>query len=952
MTDMSLHPVRKYRNFIIPYFILSACLFLLSYAVTAFADLDASPYSGMVISHVTLDFPSDIKTDSIKELIKTKQGIPFSMNDADETIRLIYSTNQCSNVALGITTADSRIFLTYKCEPIIVVSKMEFYGVKSVPVKDLEHAVYVQPGTPFYSSSLNTIKEQVIRFYNDVGFMTVNVKVSFEQTSRDSVTLRADVEEGRPAIVKSIKFTGEPEIESSALSAQISIKPQERLIRSTVDNVIGTLETYYHSQGYWQVSLRRPEIIYSANFEEAYINIDIHAGPLYVFEFIGAKHISHEELLDIMGIKKSGGYLNFEIYKIRLENYFKDKGYYFCTVDYSVLKKKRIHVIYNFHEGKKIFIAGIFFSGNRHISSSAIKAQILTMPWRLYSYIYNYRYNGVLSPQRFENDMKAIIYLYKINGFLNVKISTIKIDFVDQRKEWINLTIVMQEGDQTTVNSVSVNGVSEKMNKPVMSMIDQIRINGPFNLWQVQDIKRDIEQFYFSHGYINAAVEYDYRINKTNAEVAFRVKEGARIYIGKVIIAGNIKTATWVIEKNLDFKTGMYFIPDNIIQSRINLLKTGYFENVDIKPVPDSNHRNTVDIDVIVKERKTRGVAVSVGYGTVEGYRGAVDLYDNNILGTARSLDFHIGGGVQPAVYEFRKMFNFNNYITNERDLDLGYKENYIFNTDITGSIDLIDSYVKNLVVRYGLKTRSVVVGLNRNISQALKLSLQYDFEIREPMDVQPGAVLGPADVQPRQLGIISPIIFIDERNNPFNPTNGYFQILRLDWAKHWFISQEEYLKLYTAATKYVPVSNGVTYVLSLRGGYTWPLGTTVALPIEKRFYLGGGSTIRGFVEDTVGPIGADNTPIGGDILLNYQTEFRINLIDSFDWVVFTDGGNVWSAPGSFELKGMHDIRKTAGVGIRYVTPAGALNLDVGFKLDRRTGESPTALNFYIGTVL
>ncbi len=936
---------------IIAFFVLAVSLSFIPRVSVASAVQDVGSYNGMPVSGTTLDFPPGVRTRSIKQLILTRPGKPFSMDDADDTLRLIYSTNQCSNVGLGITTAGRDVFLTYTCVPIVSVSSIEFHGVESVSIKALDHAVSLPQGTAFYAFLLGVIKKRVIRFYHDNGFMKPVVTVFFTQTSYRTGDVTVDVREGRPVLVRAVTFTGNPVLSSVALAGEIPIAPGKRLEKKGLDGVIGALEAYYHSRGYWQAYIEKPTVVYSEDLGEAYVDVRINAGPVYVFEFRGARHLSEAGLLDIIGISKGGGYLNFEIYRIRLEDYFKDRGYYFCTVKYAVARKKRIHVVFTITMGRKIYIAGIFFSGNSHIRTSALQAQMLTRPWRIYAYIYDYTYNGVLAPRRFENDIKAIIYLYKIHGFLNVKVRDVKIAFVDPRKEWINVTIVIDEGAQTTVNSVRVDGVSQAMNSQVMDIIGRIKTKVPFNVWQVQDAKRKIEQVYFSHGYVNAGVGYDYMIRKDRADVSFLIHEGSRISIGKVIIAGNTKTATWVIRRNLEFRTGMYFVPDSIIHSRINLLKTGYFESVAIKPVPDKRLRNTVDIDVIVRERKTKGISGSVGYGTVEGYRAAVDLYDNNIFGTARSLNFHAGGAVQPAVYAFRKMFNFHNYTTTERDLELGYRENYLLNTGVTGSIDLIDSYVKNLWVGYGLKSESAVVGLNRNIGSAWKLSLQYDFEIREPTDVQSTKYLNPADYEQRQLGIVSPIILLDERNDPFNPTNGFLQVLRVDWAKRWLLSQEEYLKLYYAATKYIPIASWVTYVLSIRGGYAWPMGTTVDLPIEKRFYLGGGTTIRGFAEDSVGPR-TDGTYLGGDIMLNYQTEFRIKLIDNFDGVVFTDGGNVWSSPATFELKGMHDIRKTAGVGIRYVTPAGALNLDVGFKLDRRPGEDPTAWNFYIGTVL
>lgn len=932
--------------FIFVFFIL--CLL----TTLVYANSNIGEYNGLLISDVTLKFPPDIKTEGIMNLIKTKKGMPFSILDADDSIKLIYSTEQCSDVQLEVEPHDKMINIEYICKPVINISKVELFGVKSVSVKELEHEIYLQPGTHFYKELLDIINDRVVKFYNDKGYMTVKSQVTFTQTSYNSVNLIVDVKEGYPTKIKDIEITGDPKIKTDLLLKEIDVSPGDVITRNKVDNILNRLELYYHSKGYWQVSIKKPEIIFSEDFRYAYIKLDIVAGQQYVIEFVGANNISRNTLMNIIGIKKNEGFVNFELFKHRIEDALKDLGYYFCTVDYHIVKKKNIHVVFDIHEGHKVYIAGIFFSGNTHIKSSILKSQMLTSSWTLFEYIYNYKYNGILAPKRFENDLKAIIYLYKINGFLNIRITGVKINFIDKRKQWINVVIYINEGKQTIVSSIGIKGVSEEMDKKVMSLIDKIGLGKPFNLWQVQDVKREVEQLYFSNGYINAQVNYDYTIHNNQADVAFNITEGDRISIGKIIIAGNVKTADWVIKKNLDFKTGMYFIPDNIVQSRINLLRTGYFESVDIKPITNTQHKNIVDVAVIVKERKTRGISFSIGYGTEEGYRGAIELYDNNIMGTARSINFHVGGGVQPIVYALKPMFNHSNYITNQRDLELGYTENYIFNTGITGRINLIDSYVRNLWIGYGLKTESGIVGIDKNIGSTIKLSLQYDFEVREPMDVQPGAILTPADFEQKQLGIVSPIIIFDDRNNPFNPTNGYLQVFRLDWAKHWFLSEEEYLKLYTAATKYWPITSGLIYVLSLRAGYAWPLGTTTNLPIEKRFFLGGGSTIRGFLEDTVGPMGSNNTPAGGDIMLNYQTELRLKLIDSFDGVVFTDGGNVWPSPALFELKGMHDIRKTAGVGIRYVTPAGALNLDVGFKLDKRPNESLTEWHFYIGTIL
>ena len=44
-----------------------------------------------------------------------------------------------------------------------------------------------------------------------------------------------------------------------------------------------------------------------------------------------------------------------------------------------------------------------------------------------------------------------------------------------------------------------------------------------------------------------------------------------------------------------------------------------------------------------------------------------------------------------------------------------------------------------------------------------------------------------------------------------------------------------------------------------------------------------------------------------------------------------------------------HDLRYTAGLGLRYKSAVGPLRFDWGYKLDRRPGEKAYHLHFTIG---
>jgi outer membrane protein insertion porin family len=62
----------------------------------------------------------------------------------------------------------------------------------------------------------------------------------------------------------------------------------------------------------------------------------------------------------------------------------------------------------------------------------------------------------------------------------------------------------------------------------------------------------------------------------------------------------------------------------------------------------------------------------------------------------------------------------------------------------------------------------------------------------------------------------------------------------------------------------------------------------------------------------------------------------------------FFDTGSVWF---SRNPENGFDLRKSAGTGLRYLTPVGPVSLDFGWKLDRRVGESPYEWHFTIGAI-
>jgi outer membrane protein insertion porin family len=115
---------------------------------------------------------------------------------------------------------------------------------------------------------------------------------------------------------------------------------------------------------------------------------------------------------------------------------------------------------------------------------------------------------------------------------------------------------------------------------------------------------------------------------------------------------------------------------------------------------------------------------------------------------------------------------------------------------------------------------------------------------------------------------------------------------------------------------------------------------------LTDRFFAGGGTTVRGFRQDELGPKLANGQPAGGNAVLVLNEELRHPLYWIFDAASFIDIGNVYPRLSDFRLR---DLRAAYGFGLRIRNPFVVLRFDYGFKFNRRPGETIGAFFFSIG---
>jgi translocation and assembly module TamA len=116
-------------------------------------------------------------------------------------------------------------------------------------------------------------------------------------------------------------------------------------------------------------------------------------------------------------------------------------------------------------------------------------------------------------------------------------------------------------------------------------------------------------------------------------------------------------------------------------------------------------------------------------------------------------------------------------------------------------------------------------------------------------------------------------------------------------------------------------------------------------LPVDLRYFAGGGSSVRGYEYQALSPRNAVNQIIGGRSAVEGSLEMRTWLWGDFGAAAFVDAGSASSS----NFPDFDDIGVGVGVGVRYRTPVGPVRVDFAVPLDPPAGDSEFGIYVALG---
>lgn len=409
-----------------------------------------------------------------------------------------------------------------------------------------------------------------------------------------------------------------------------------------------------------------------------------------------------------------------------------------------------------------------------------------------------------------------------------------------------------------------------------------------------------------------------------SVKLAVDVQPGKPQRIGRITIDGDRLFSAKHLGRIARFKAGDIYDAAKMEDFRRALIQTSLVSSVTIKPVATADPE-IVDVMVKLEPAPPRTISGAIGYGTGEGYRIEASWQHRNIIRPEGAVTFRgvLGTQEQSVGATLRR----NNYKARDRVL--------------TGQL-----YVSHLD-QDAYEARSVTLGLGlerqTNIIWQKKWTWSYGAELIASKEDDTVKATGAPRQRQYFTGALPSSLSYDGSDDLLNPTHGYRLAARLSPELSLQGSAFGYVKAQIDGSAYQPI--GGRTVIAGRARFGSIIGASAErIAPTRRFYAGGGGSVRGFGYQKIGPVDINGDPAGGRSLAEFSIEARVRFGD-FGVVPFLDAGNLYSA----KLPTFQHLRYGAGLGVRYYTNFGPIRVDVGTPLNRRPGDSRVAVYVSLG---
>jgi outer membrane protein insertion porin family len=904
--------------------------------------------------------------------VSVQPGKPLDRAQVAESIRGLYRTGDYTEVRVVSAPVGGGIRVDFVVKEQLFFSQVLIRGLTPPPTDASALAAMQLPlGDPYDPVLVDEGVERLRDALHEDGLYLAEISV---QTAPHPETRQIDiivnVNPGPRARVSQIHLENGTEYREAEILSRLKMKPGRPITAARIHSGTERIRKFLVQKSHLNARAVVRRGPYDAKTNSLALQLEVTEGPRVRLALTGTK-LSGGVLKKLVPVYQEGtvdadlleeGKRNI-LERLERSGYFDaEVSYATSTHEVQIGGRRETEELITFHveRGDKHKLLGIDIAGNQYFATSLLQSRLLISAKAFGT-------RGRFSRRLLEADRQSMLNLYLSNGFLDAKVEAQSIDNYAGKEGDLLIRFVIQEGKQTRVASLQIQGLRALSERELRGVIASTP-GEPYSDFIVATDRDNILALYYNEGFPNAQFtakaertspasganagpkgEISPSLDGGNAKsgdneqeatfpfqgdfvrLVYEIHEGPQIRARQVLLTGYRHTRPGVIRREVRVRANAPLRQGDVVESQRRLYNLGVFNRVSIQPQNPNGTDPNKNVVVLVEEAKRYTLGYGGGFEVQRlastsnpaasqiqaAVRGILEVSKLNLTGRGDSLSFKLRG----STIEDRAL--------------LGYSDpNALGNPHLTLQASAYTEKTQDINT-FTEERYEGSLQLNETLRQ--HTSLLYHYAFRKVLVTNINSTLSPAEIPlfnaPTLVSQLGATWVRDARDNPADPNRGNFNSFDFSVADTGIGSSASFWRAYFQNSTYHPIGGKFSFARGTRIGILEPYRDTVSLtfsapapgactatvpttkltpsliPLPERFFSGGGTSLRGFALNQAGPRDpCTGFPVGGQALIIMNQEFRFPmrlpyLGTSLGGALFYDGGNVYSRPGRIALR-------------------------------------------------
>ncbi len=420
-----------------------------------------------------------------------------------------------------------------------------------------------------------------------------------------------------------------------------------------------------------------------------------------------------------------------------------------------------------------------------------------------------------------------------------------------------------------------------------------------------------------AHPFVRVAEKEVVADHKTQTvDVTFLVAPGPVATFGRFSVVGADFLTPGFIEERIEIAPGTPYSPEVLDRLRRRLLEYEAIASVRINEADTLAPDGSLPITIEVSPRLPRYVGFSATYSSTDG--SAINAYwgHRNLFGGGETLrlDAQVSWfGEKSEAVPSADPFGYKLAATFVKPGIYTVQDDLVANAAVLREVT--NAYVREAV--------TLLAGIRHRYSDDLTLQVSLDLEQSQVED----------STGTRDYGIIGvPFeLTYDTTDSKLDPSRGWRATATVEPFAYLGDAGAGPTLFRGSVATYHAFDENKRFILAGRMAAGSIVGAGLYdVPPQRRFYVGGGGSLRGYDYQSASPRNEDGIIIGGRSFFEASVEARVRVTETIGIVPFFDMGSAFAS----EWPDFDGIKYSAGVGLRYYTAIGPLRVDLAFPLN------------------